>query len=264
MEELNRLSERTQQTNTFSSRPLIAFEGARALYLGPALGLRPHRNAAFTLAVGLDAPIRLTLFADRSASTTTIDAPIVSIPAGHLHWLEARGLMAFLYLDPVGDDLVRIGASDFLGAHRIIIAEKRDALRLWGLERWRTVLGVPVADAVDPRAAAVAQAIVENPDAYASLSEAARAAALSPTRFNAVFCAQLGAPFRRYRLWRRIGFAMASLGSGSNLTEAAYEAGFSSSAHFSHQFRRMFGLAPSALMALKPEFRSEQFRACGP
>jgi hypothetical protein len=27
-------------------RPIIAFEGARALYLGPALGLKPHRNAA--------------------------------------------------------------------------------------------------------------------------------------------------------------------------------------------------------------------------
>jgi AraC-like DNA-binding protein len=53
---------------------------------------------------------------------------------------------------------------------------------------------------------------------------------------------------------------MGSLASGANMTEAAYDAGFSSSAHFSHQFRRMFGLAPSALMTLKPEIRGEQPR----
>jgi AraC-like DNA-binding protein len=57
-----------------------------------------------------------------------------------------------------------------------------------------------------------------------------------------------------------MGLAMSSLASGANMTEAAYDAGFSSSAHFSHQFRRMFGLAPSALMALKPEIRCEQPR----
>jgi AraC-like DNA-binding protein len=54
-----------------------------------------------------------------------------------------------------------------------------------------------------------------------------------------------------------MGLAMTTLASGANLTEAAHGAGFSSSAHFSHQFLRMFGLAPSALMALKPEIRCE-------
>ena len=260
MEKLNSLNEWTHQTDACFSRPLIAFEDARALYLGPALGLKPHRNAAFTLAVGLDAPIRLTLYRDRSASSSTTEGPIVCVPAGSLHRLEAEGMMAFLYLDAVGDDAAFLGVSDIVAAHQVLIAERRDALRFWGLERWRTVLGVPTSEVIDPRAAAVARKIVKDPDAYTSLSEAARAAGLSPSRFQAVFRRQLGAPFRRYRLWRRMGLAMSSLASGANMTEAAYDAGFSSSAHFSHQFRRMFGLAPSALMALKPEIRCEQPR----
>jgi AraC-like DNA-binding protein len=260
MEKLNSLNQWPQQTDAFSSRPLIAFEGARALYLGPALGLKPHRNAAFTLAVGLDAPIRLTLYLDSSTSPSTTECPIVCVPAGSLHRLEAEGMMAFLYLDAVGDDSGHIGASDLLPAHQILVAERLDALRAWGLERWRTVLGVPATSGMDPRTAAVAQTMVKDPDAYPSLSEAARAAALSPSRFQTVFRQQLGAPFRRYRLWRRMGLAMTSLASGANLTESAYEAGFSSSAHFSSQFRRMFGLAPSALRALNPEIRSEQPR----
>jgi AraC-like DNA-binding protein len=260
MEGLNHPGQRVRQAEAFFRRPLIAFEGARALYLGPALGLKPHRNAAFTLAVGLDAPIRLTLLADRSGSSTTTEGSIVSVPAGHLHRLEAQGLMAFLYLDALGDDATRIGPSDMLAAHRILTAEKRDALRLWGIKRWRMVLGVSPPVMVDPRAAAVAQAIVRDPDTYATLSEAARAAALSPTRFHAVFRQHLGAPFRRYRLWRRMGHALVRLGSGANLTEAAHTAGFASSAHFSYQFSRMFGLSPSALMALRPEIRDEEHR----
>jgi AraC-like DNA-binding protein len=38
------------------------------------------------------------------------------------------------------------------------------------------------------------------------------------------------------------------LARSRSLTEAAYAAGFASSAHFSTAFRLMFGLSPSALM----------------
>ncbi len=237
------------------ARPVIAFDGARALYYGPALGLKPHRNAAFTLAVGLDAPIRLTLYGDPSAPCVSTVAPIVHVPAARHHWLEAEGRVAFLYLDALGDDVGQVGASDALRAHAALSAEPREALRLWDLDRWRSVLGVTLAPAADPRAAAIARAMVSDPDLYPSMAEAARAAGLSPSRFHAVFRQQMGSPFRRYRLWRRMGLAMSALAARANLTEAAHEAGFSSSAHFSHQFVRMFGLPPSALMALDPEIR---------
>ena len=252
------LSWRLQPPAISTIRPIIAFEGARALYLGPALGLKPHRNAAFTLAVGLDAPVRLTLHDDRLDPATSIVAPIVPVPAGCFHQLEAEGMVAFLYRDPLCDDVGRIGMLDTAAAHRAIVAEERDALRLWGLDRWRNAMSVTIAETVDPRAAAIARAMVDDPNLYPSLTEAAQAAALSPSRFQAVFRQELGAPFRRYRLWRRMGLAMTTLASGANLTEAAHGAGFSSSAHFSHQFLRMFGLAPSALMALKPEIRCER------
>ncbi len=260
MAELDALSVRSRPTMMPSARPLIAFEGARALYLGPALGLKPHRNAALTLAIGLDSPIKLTLYADPSQPAAPVFAPIAPVPAGQLHHLEAEGLVAFLYLDPLGDEVGQAGSSDVLKAHGAIVAEERDALRLWALERWRNVLGMSTAPAVDHRVAAIASAMVVDPNRYPSLSKAARAAALSPTRFHALFRRQVGAPFRRYRLWRRMGSAMTALASGANLTQAALEAGFSSSAHFSHQFLRMFGLAPSALMVLKPEIRCEGHR----
>ncbi len=249
------VSERPLPAAVPSAGPIVTFEGARALYLGPALRLKPHRNAAFTLAVGLDAPIRLTLYGDRTGPVASTVSSIVLVPAGHHHQLEAEGIVAFLYLDALGDDVRQVRTLDILAAHGVIAAERRDSLSRWGLDRWRTVLGVAVTEAIDPRAAAVASAMIGDPDLYPSLAEAARAVELSPSRFHAVFRRQVGAPFRRYRLWRRMGLAMSALASGANLTEAAHGAGFSSSAHFSHQFVRMFGLPPSRLMALKPEIR---------
>jgi AraC-like DNA-binding protein len=43
---------------------------------------------------------------------------------------------------------------------------------------------------------------------------------------------------------------MRTIAAGGSLTEAAHAAGFSSSAHLSSTFRRMFGLRASDLLAL--------------
>jgi AraC-like DNA-binding protein len=141
--------------------------------------------------------------------------------------------------------------------HRRIAQQDPAALRRWSLDQWRAKLGLADAAPADPRAAEVAARLFADPCALPSLAEAARLARLSPSRFHALFRTQAGVPFRRYRLWRRMGHVMASLASGANLTVAAHEAGFASSAHFSDQFRRLFGLKPSALVALGPEIRWE-------
>ena len=54
-------------------------------------------------------------------------------------------------------------------------------------------------------------------------------------------------PLRRYKLWIAMGVAMRAIVPGESLTNAALDAGFSSSAHFSAAFREMFGMEPSRL-----------------
>jgi AraC-like DNA-binding protein len=66
-----------------------------------------------------------------------------------------------------------------------------------------------------------------------------------------VFTRQVGAPFRRYRAWNRMRMAISQVVEGANLTEAAHAAGFSDSAHFSHDYRRTFGAAPSLTLRNK-------------
>ena len=81
-----------------------------------------------------------------------------------------------------------------------------------------------------------------------SLAEAAAVAHPSPSRFRHLFAEQTGMAFRPYLLWARVESAVGAAMSGQSWTEAAQECGFADSAHLSRTCRRMFGLAPTALI----------------
>ncbi len=95
------------------------------------------------------------------------------------------------------------------------------------------------------------ESLREHPDKPHALDQVARKANLSPSRFLHLFKAATGVPFRRYRMWVRMGAAVRSMTAGRSLTEAALAAGFASSSHFSTAFREMFGLSPSQLTAAR-------------
>ena len=80
------------------------------------------------------------------------------------------------------------------------------------------------------------------------MNEAAGIANLSPSRFRHLFVAQTGVSFRAYLLWARVETAVAAAMAGKSWTAAAHDAGFADSAHLSRTCRRMFGIAPAALV----------------
>ena len=88
----------------------------------------------------------------------------------------------------------------------------------------------------------------DQPHRSHSMAELGACAGLSASRFLHLFKAETGVPLRRYRLWNRMGAAIATFRAGQSLTEAAHAAGFASSAHFSTAFRDMFGMMPSELL----------------
>src|SRR3546814_4196917 len=55
---------------------------------------------------------------------------------------------------------------------------------------------------------------------------------LSLGRFRHLFTAEIGMPFQRYVLWRRLLIAFDAIGGQHSATEAAHMAGFSDSARF--------------------------------
>jgi AraC-like DNA-binding protein len=80
---------------------------------------------------------------------------------------------------------------------------------------------------------------------HTSAAQAASAAGLSASRFQHLFTAEVGVPFRRYRLWQRLRAAIRAAAAGASLTDAAHAAGFADQAHFTRAFRRTFGAPPS-------------------
>ena len=59
----------------------------------------------------------------------------------------------------------------------------------------------------------------------------------------------MGVPFRRYRAWCRMRAAIGIMLRGGNLTNAAHAAGFADQAHFTRDFRRIFGARATPSLA---------------
>jgi len=101
---------------------------------------------------------------------------------------------------------------------------------------------------LDSRVTTVLDAIRASDELRMSLDQAAVKACLSSTRFAHLFKDQVGLPFSRYMLWRKLTRAMVAIASEDTIAAAAYAADFADAAHLTRTFYQMFGMAPSALM----------------
>lgn len=108
--------------------------------------------------------------------------------------------------------------------------------------------GVPPTRRPDPRITRVLDLIASSADLRLSLERVAASVFLSPSRFQHLFKQQVGLPFRRYVLWRKVTRAMTAIARERTLLAAAQEADFADAAHLTRTFQQMFGLPPSVLM----------------
>jgi AraC-like DNA-binding protein len=108
--------------------------------------------------------------------------------------------------------------------------------------------GAPPARRLDARVTTVLNTIRERADLRISLESAAEKAFLSPSRFAHLFKQQVGLPFSRYVLWRKLTRAMVAIASERTISAAAHAADFADAAHLTRTFYQMVGMAPSVLM----------------
>ena len=186
---------------------------------------------------------------------------VVAVAADAPHRFRSEGLTALLFIEPES----RAGQSvhrDLFRDAGIVVGPRVSAAVLDGLRACKgdpARLGPvgramidelapdPAAEAVDPRIARVIAWTAGRIEDMVALSEAADEVGLSPGRLRHLFVEQTGLPFRTYLLWLRLNLAVERMVAGASLTEAAHDAGFSDSAHFSRTFKRMFGIQPAAL-----------------
>lgn len=108
--------------------------------------------------------------------------------------------------------------------------------------------GAPPSRRLDERVTKVLTAIRQSDELRMSIEDAAALAFLSPSRFAHLFKEQVGLPFRRYMLWRKLTRAMLVIGRERTISTAAHEADFADAAHLTRTFYQMFGIPPSLMM----------------
>lgn len=220
-----------------------------------------HAHHAIQVTLGLGGQFRLV--GDDDASVTR-DAVVA---ADALHRFEAEGRIALLFVEPESRLGRAVAARHILGsltelAPSPILAAELDAFKTsdwrapdseivaWGRRLTAVLAADESAEIPDYRIRKVISWANERLDRTLSLADAVPVAGLSSSRLRHLFVEQTGLPFKTYLLWLRLSRAVASIASGSPITVAAHEAGFSDSAHLSRTFRRMFGIAPTALQML--------------
>ncbi|HEX2204554.1 MAG TPA: AraC family transcriptional regulator [Longimicrobium sp.] len=221
----------------------------------------PHEHHALQVTIGLDGPIGLRV----------PDAEWQVFPGGMVapdvpHELNGMGtLLAIIFVDPETHEgrwlrrAVRAPVGEIpaprleavLPDLRAVCEEPVDApeaARLIHAVVRGLCAGPPPQQALDPRIVRALEVIRRMDTARISLDEVAKAVYLSPSRLQHLFSEQVGLPFRRYVLWRRLTRAMLAVGRGSTLSAAAHASGFADSAHLTRTCYQMLGQPPSALL----------------
>jgi AraC-like DNA-binding protein len=102
---------------------------------------------------------------------------------------------------------------------------------------------------LDRRIARVVEQIKREPCDYMSAEDCAKTVNLSFSRFLHLFKAEVGAPFRSFRTWKRARALLPYVNQDANLTHIALDIGYPDSTHFSHSIRQVYGLKPTDIFA---------------
>ncbi len=248
---------------------IVLWEGASlwAFDVPPAAGNRrrahfhAHHAIQLTLSVGGSFGFRI--------GAEVVDGPAVLIAPNVPHAFDPEGRNAMVFIEPesrvgaavqrelAGRRVARLDPAHFadIGARLSCIwAEPRpDDATLAGLGReivTRLTGRGELAHIIDRRIKRVLDKLLDDFDSRLDVGAAAGIACLSESRFSHLFVAEVGLPFRTYVLWRRLMVAVNGIAAGTTLTNAAHEAGFADSAHFSRTFHRMFGVPASLLVMI--------------
>jgi len=236
----------------------------RALYLGRSFDSEVHTHHGVQLTIGLDGPLCIN-----KSTLQSQRFPAVVISSETPHSLRSEGKwVASIYLEPESDDYERL-VDYYPGESRSGYKVAKVAPELPGqlLRLLKTGLNanrahqlvktlvepssVAEGQSLDPRIIRALKYLNREPGLNIPVIELAQHVNLSPGRLTHLFRQEIGIPIRRFVLWKKIRLAASAACDGKSLTDAAQCGGFSDSAHFTHSFKKLFGINPSFLFGVK-------------
>jgi AraC-like DNA-binding protein len=221
----------------------------------------PHAHHAIQVSLSLDVPVAI-----RAPGAEWREGRGIIVRPDVEHSFNAQGSTgALIFVDPESAEgiwLQSVLTEDITFAPPARLERCREELRAF---HERPLEGMDVADLVrhcvaafcagappsrrlDERVTKVLKKIRASDELRLSLEEAAGIVHLSPGRFAHLFKEQLGLPFRRYMLWRKLTRSMLAIGRGASIADAAHASDFADAAHLTRTFHQMFGIPPSVLM----------------
>lgn len=102
---------------------------------------------------------------------------------------------------------------------------------------------------LDSRMRKIVSGIIAHPGLPHQAEACAKEAALSVSRFLHLFTQEVGAPFRRFRAWKRARGLLDLVSQKGSLTDLALDSGYADSAHFSNSIRDAYGIKPRDIVA---------------
>lgn len=193
-----------------------------------------------------------------------LSGEVAAIAADAPHRFKAEGLIALVFVEPesrAGRAIRRVlfaqGAlaappwpyvEDFRASIQSAGPEwPGPALAEAGRALVNRMAGDGPSHALDWRVSRMIAYAAEHIEGPVTLADVTPLTRVSASRLSHLFVEQTGLPFRTYVLWLRLSRAVEAASAGASLTEAAHQAGFADSSHFSRTYRRMFGVAPASL-----------------
>lgn len=232
------------------------------LLIGKADGVVPlHLHHAIQIAIALEGSMAIS-----GDGEDWRDARGIIVQADVMHSFNCNGAMgAMLFVDPESREgaWLRTAVSreiavvpeerlaPAIAALRTFTEDPLQSMEIGTLIRhWVHALspGAPPAHRLDPRVTTVLNSIRARDDLRLSVEAAAEMAFLSPSRFAHLFKEQLGLPYSRYMLWRKLTRAMVAISMERTIASAAHAADFADAAHLTRTFYQMVGMPPSVLM----------------
>ena len=232
------------------------------LALGRSEGVVPaHAHHAFQLVIAIEGEVGV-----KGARGEWWSGRGLVVPPDVEHSFNGQGaIAAMLFVDPESSEGVWL-RSTFRGEIAFVpeerIAPCAAELQMF-LERPHAIMdigtlilhyvktmcaGAPPLRKMDERVTKVLRQIRASDDLRISLETAAASVYLSAGRFAHLFKEQVGLPFRRYMLWRKVTRAVLSIGREPSLVAAAHAADFADAAHLTRTFHQMFGIPPSVML----------------
>lgn len=237
---------------------------AGALYLGASVNTTPHASHAYKIYVAVRGEFRLFVGDPWKGGSCRAAIVAPDLP----HRIEGDGAaIALFYLVPETPEGRRV--SRLVSGKQVRVPSERTVAALMPRLRQYLAHGCDREEAdevshylfnnllpgcrdlkraFEPRIGAALEYLHSAPGRRVTIAELASAVALSPSRLEHLFAAEVGIPISRYLLSLRLRRALEGMVAGHSLTRVAHEAGFSDSAHLSRTFRRMIGVAPSYVM----------------